>query len=124
MLSTSSNLLSVAFHLGANASAQAIGFALCFAIGLAGGVVALLYLRKARPLERALTDLVATVVIGALFVISIEFVLNGKFELYGAAAFVLGTLIFPLIAKKTIDKIARKKKNTADKTNERKIDAD
>lgn len=124
MPSLSSSLLSVSFHLGANASAQAISFALCFAIGLAGGVVALLYLRKARPLERALTDLVATVVIGALFVISIEFVLNGKFELYGAAAFVLGTLIFPLIAKKTIDKIARKKKNTADKTNERKKDAD
>lgn len=124
MQQATSNLLSLSFHLGANASAQAISFALCFAIGLAGGVAALLYLRKARPFERALTDFVATLIIGALFVISIEFVLNGKFELYGAAAFVLGTLLIPLIAKKTLDKIARKKKNTADNTPERKKDAE
>lgn len=55
-------------YLGANAKAQAICFALCFAIGLAGGVFALLFLRKANPLERALTDIFGSVLItGAFF---------------------------------------------------------
>ena len=53
-------------YLGANAKAQAICFALCFAAGLVAGVFALLYTKKAGFLERALLDLFATGVIGAM----------------------------------------------------------
>ena len=41
-------------YLGANAKAQAICFALCLAAGLVGGIFALLFLRKANPIERAI----------------------------------------------------------------------
>lgn len=93
-------LLAGALYLGANARVQAIRFALCLAVGLIGGIVALLYLRKARPVERALTDFFATVVIGALFIVCVEFFLDGKFELYGLAAFALGVVPIPLLAHK------------------------
>ena len=95
-------LLADTFYLGANAKVQAIRFALCLALGLASGIIALLYLRKARPVERALTDFFATVCIGGLFIVCIEFFLDGKFELYGLAAFVLGILPIPLIIRKII----------------------
>lgn len=93
-------LLSQTFYLGANARVQLVRFALCLALGLAAGVIALLYLRKARPAERALTDFFATVCIGALFAVCLEFFLDGKFELYGLAAFVAGALPIPLTTRK------------------------
>jgi len=86
----------LALSIGANAASQAVRFALCLLAGLASGTVALLYFRKARPIERALTDFFATVVIGGIFIICIEFFLNGKPELYGAAAFIGGTALVPL----------------------------
>ena len=94
------SLLSETFNLGANAGTQAVRFALCLAAGLLAGVVALLYLRRARPLERALTDLFATVCIGALFVLCVEFILNGKIELYGIVAYLLGTAAIPIAVRK------------------------
>ena len=94
------SLLADTFYLGANAKVQAVRFALCLALGLAAGIIALLYLRKARPVERALTDFFATVCIGGLFIVCLEFFLDGKFELYGLAAFVLGIVPIPLIARK------------------------
>lgn len=95
-------LLADTFYLGANAKVQAIRFALCLALGLASGIIALLYLRKARPVERALTDFFATVCIGGLFIVCLEFFLDGKFELYGLTAFVLGILPIPIITRKII----------------------
>ena len=97
-------LLAQTFYLGANASVQAVRFALCLALGLVSGIIALLYLRKARPVERALTDFFATVCIGALFAVCVEFFLDGKFELYGLAAYVLGLLPIPLIVRKLLAK--------------------
>lgn len=94
------SLLSETLHLGANAEVQAVRFALCLVAGLAAGVVALLYLRKTRPVERALTDLFATVCIGALFLLCVEFVLDGKFELYGIVAYLLGTAALPAAVRK------------------------
>ena len=96
------SLLADTFYLGANAKVQAIRFALCLALGLASGIIALLYLRKARPVERALTDFFATVCIGGLFIVCMEFFLDGKFELYGLAAFVLGIVPIPLITRKLL----------------------
>lgn len=101
-------LLSETFYLGANAKAQAIRFALCLALGLAAGIVALLYLRKARPVERALTDFFATVCIGALFVVCVEFFMDGKFELYGFLAYALGVVPIPLITRKILVRKQRK----------------
>ena len=96
------SLIADTFYLGANAKVQAIRFALCLALGLASGIIALLYLRKARPVERALTDFFATVCIGGLFIVCMEFFLDGKFELYGLAAFVLGIVPIPLITRKLL----------------------
>lgn len=101
-------LQSATLSLGANALEQATAFALCLAIGLCGGIVALLYLRKARPLERALTDLFATVCIGGLFLICIEFVLNGKFELYGAGAYFAGVSVLPFAVSRISARLGKK----------------
>lgn len=96
------SLLADVFYLGANAKVQAVRFALCLALGLAAGIIALLYLRKARPVERALTDFFATVCIGGLFIVCLDFFLDGKFELYGLTAFALGIIPIPLIARKLL----------------------
>lgn len=111
-------LLAETFYLGANALDQLTRFALCLALGLAAGVVALLYLRRARPAERALTDFFATVCIGALFALCVEFFLDGKFELYGLVAFFLGILPIPLIARRLQNKKSDRsasRKNDSDK---------
>ncbi len=103
------SLLSQTLNLGANAGVQAIRFALCLAVGLGAGIIALLYLRKARPVERALTDFFATVCIGGLFAVCVEFFLGGKFELYGGIAYLLGTAVIPLAARKILSLIAKKR---------------
>lgn len=110
------SLLSQTLSLGANAETQAIRFALCLAAGLASGVVALLYLRKARPVERALTDFFATVCIGGIFVVCVEFILDGKLELYGAAAFFIGVAVIPTLKRKIASVLAKKRerKNSED----------
>lgn len=87
-------------YLGANAKIQLVRFALCLAAGLVAGVIALLYLRKARPFERALTDLFATLCIGGIFIACIEFILDGKIELYGALAYLAGTVSLPIAFRK------------------------
>ncbi len=84
-------------YLGANAKSQAICFAFCFLAGLAAGLFALLYLRKARPLERALTDLFATLCIAGVFIACVEWIMQGKFQLYGAFAFAAGVCAPPFL---------------------------
>lgn len=105
-------LAALTLYLGANAKEQAVRFALCLAVGLAAGVIALLYLRKARPFERALTDFFATVCIGALFIVCLEFFLDGKPELYGICAYAISTLAVPFCARKLI---SLKKRRSEDK---------
>lgn len=95
-------------YLGANAKGQAICFALCFAAGLVAGFFALLYTKKASFFERALLDLFATGVIGAIFICCIEFFMQGLPSFYGVLAYVSGTAVLPLIVKK-IRKIKREK---------------
>lgn len=94
-------------YLGANAKAQAICFALCFAAGLVAGVFALLYTKKSGFFERALLDLFATCVIGAIFICCIEFFMQGLPSFYGVFAYVFGTVTLPLTIKQ-ISKIKRK----------------
>ena len=108
-------LLSQTFYLGANAKVQLVRFALCLALGLAAGVIALLYLRKARPFERVITDLFATLFIGGLFIICIEFFLDGKIELYGAIAYLAGTAGVPFLFRKISRLIHRTKNHRKDK---------
>lgn len=101
--------------LGADAKAQAIAFALCMLCGVAGGAFCLLYFRRGSFFERALTDFFATIMAGGGFVLCMEFVLNGKFELFGAVAYALGALVLPsifllarkLLAKQKLDKKRR-----------------
>ena len=66
---------------------------------------------RARPVERALTDFFATVCIGGLFIVCVEFFLDGKFELYGFVAYVLGVLPIPLITRKCTLHIRKKAEN-------------
>ena len=91
-----------------SAKAQAICFALCFAAGIVAGVFALLCTKKAGFFERALLDLFATGVIGAIFICCIEFFMQGLPSFYGVLAYVSGTATLPLIVKK-IRKIKREK---------------
>lgn len=95
-------------YLGANAKAQAICFALCFAIGLAGGVFALLFLRKANPLERALTDIFGSSLITGAFFCAFYFVMQGEPTLYGIAAFILGVALVPLCVRKNAQNLTEK----------------
>ncbi len=96
-------------ELGANVKSQAVCFALCFAIGLVCGIVALLYFRKSGRLERALTDFFATVVIGAIFILCVEYVMQGAIRFYGICAFFVGTAGVPFIYSKVKRRKARSK---------------
>ncbi len=96
-------------YLGANAKAQAICFALCFSIGLASGVFALLFLRKANPVERALTDFFACALIGGAFAVAAEIVMKGKISLYGTVAFLAGTAVIPLLFRRLRASIAKRR---------------
>lgn len=87
----------VQISLGANAKAQAICFALCFAIGLIAGVFALLYFKKSRFFERALTDFFATCAIGLGLFCCIEFFMQGYAALYGICAYFLGVCTLPFL---------------------------
>lgn len=86
--------------IGASALSQLVCFALCFAFGLAGGVLALLYLRKASFFERLLTDLFATLCIGGCFIACLKVAMGGSITLYGAVGFILGTISLPLCVHK------------------------
>lgn len=87
-------------YLGANAKNQAICFAFCLLLGLAAGLFAMLYLRKAKPLERALTDFFATVCIAAIFIVCVEWIMQGGIRFYGTCAFAIGTFLPPYALKK------------------------
>lgn len=104
-------------YLGANAKAQAICFALCLAAGLVGGIFALLFLRKANPIERALTDLFACALIGGAFYLTVEFIMQGDLSLYGTAAFLIGTTILPFSVFKLKKTLKKRKSNKEDKKN-------
>lgn len=95
-------------QLGANVKVQGVCFLLCLAAGLCAGVFALLYLRKAGALERALADLFATLCIGGVFLVCVEFILDGKPELYGLCAYILGVCVLPLMVKKIKARRAKK----------------
>ena len=82
--------------LGANAKQQAICFAVCLAAGIAAGTFGLLYLRRGTRAEKILLDLFATLCIAGGFILCTEFVLGGKPELYGLAAYALGAAALPL----------------------------
>ena len=102
-------------YLGANAKAQAICFALCLAAGLVGGIFALLFLRKANPIERALTDLFACALIGGAFYLTVEFIMQGDLSLYGTAAFLIGTAALPFSVFKLKNTLKKRKRDKEDK---------
>jgi len=96
-------------YLGANAQNQAICFAFCLLAGLAGGLFALLYLRKAKPVERALTDFFATVCISGAFIACVEWIMQGKIQLYGVFAFGLGVFLPPFLLSKIKNRVRKKR---------------
>lgn len=71
-------------------SSQLLSFLIMLAFGLAGGICALLYKRKARTPERFLTDFAATTAIGALFFLGIETGCDGQLRAFAFLAFALG----------------------------------
>lgn len=98
--------------LGANAKEEAICFALCFVLGIGAGIIALLFLRKARPMERALTDFVACIGITGVFLCAVEYVMDGRVRAYGAIAFTLGTAILPFTLSRIRKRVRKTKKNS------------
>ena len=105
-----SNALS-AVTLGARAAQQAAAFGLCFALGLAAGIFALLYLRKSSPLERVLCDLFATLALAVGALLCTEFFLGGKPELYGIFAYLVGASVLSISARFIKRRIASKRAN-------------
>lgn len=97
----------MSFGIGANALSQLICFSLCFAFGIGGGVFSLLYLRKASFFERVLTDFFATVCIGGIFILALEFAMHRQILFYGVIGYCLGVACVLLLAKG----INRHKKN-------------
>ena len=95
--------------LGANAKTQAVKCAVCLAIGIAVGIVGLLYFRKSSVAERFLTDLFATLLIGGGYVAVLLLLFGGKFELYGIVSYAIGASTVPCIFK-TVKKLRSKKK--------------
>lgn len=99
--------------LGANAAQQAIIFLLCLCAGLAGGIIALLFLRKARPTERAFTYFFACIGIGGVFIVTVEYIMQGKILFYGTIAYAIGVFLPPAIVKKIkthLQKMTKKNK--------------
>ena len=101
--------------LGARAADQAAAFGLCFALGLAAGIFALLYLRRSSPLERALCDLFATLALAAGALLSTELFLGGKPELYGIFAYLAGASVLPMSVRFIKRRIAAKKVKASQK---------
>ena len=96
-----------AFEIAANVKNQAEKFGICLSIGLAFGVFALLYFRRSSWAETFVTDLFATLAVGAGFVICHQLVFVGKFELYALLAYSVGVAVIPIlfrVAKKLIAK--------------------
>lgn len=102
-VNTFANILSAqpSINLGANAKSQAICFSLCLLAGFISGIFALLYFRKSSVAERILTDAVATILIAGVFLLCVEFILDGKMEIYGALAYAFGVCVIPFVYKKT-----------------------
>ena len=98
-----------AVSLGARADRQAAAFGLCFALGLAAGIFALLYLRKSSAIERVLCDLFATLALAAGALLCTEFFLGGKPEPYGIVAYLAGASVLPLSARLVRRRIASKR---------------
>lgn len=101
--------------IGVSWSSQLVAFLICFAFGILGSFVCLLFFRKARPLERALTDLVSVLVLISLFLLSIELGCDGKIKIYSIIAFLLALPVIPkgykyLTEKLDLNKIKFKKK--------------
>ena len=98
------------FDIAANVKIQAEKFAICFAIGIAFGAIALLYFRRSSRSETFVTDLFATLAVGAGFIICYLFILASKFELYALVAYLLGAAVVPAIFKASKAIIAKRKR--------------
>ena len=98
-------------QLGANAKLQAVKFALSLVVGLAAGVVALLYFRKSGKAERLVTDLFATLCLGGGYILCLELFFGGKFELYGIFAYFVGACVVPFSFKTTKKMLANRREN-------------
>lgn len=85
--------------LGASWSGQALFALISFAFGFIGGIPALLYFRKSRRAEEFLTDLFATIVIGGIYLASVEIGGKGQFVWYSPLFFALGAVTFVRLKK-------------------------
>ena len=98
-----------AVSLGANAAEQGIDFAIGLALGLAAGIFALIYLRRSSGLERALTDLFATLAIAAIYILAAEFIYGGEIELHTLISYLIGVAMLPSVVRFARGKIKSKK---------------
>jgi hypothetical protein len=98
--------------IGAAWSLQLIAVLIAFGFGVAGGLPALLLKRKARFLERCLTDFAALAALTALYILSCEVGDVGQVHWYTLLFFIFGTLcsarVFALL-KRAFLKLKRRK---------------
>ena len=106
---------STSFHLAANSKIQALDFLCCLGVGVVFGIFSLLYFRRSGKAETFVTDLFATLGLGLGYIGCLEFVFDGKFELYGLSAYVLGCLLIPCVFKLVLKiKRTNREKQNAD----------
>lgn len=97
--------------LGASWSGQALYALISFAFGIVGGLPALLYFRKTSKAEEFLTDVFATVVIGGIYLLSVEIGGKGQFTWYSPLFYLLG--IFTLTRlKRFLFSILKRRRTT------------
>lgn len=106
--------------IGANALSQLVCFLLCLAFGCLGGVFGLLYLIKASFFERILTDFFATICIGGVFFLALEFAMYGQIRFYGVVGYLSGVALVLCLGKLALCYKNKKTKNKKEIEQKRK----
>ncbi|MEG2451017.1 MAG: hypothetical protein RSB09_04700 [Clostridia bacterium] len=95
--------------IGASVASELYATLVAFAFGALGGAPALLFTKKSRPIERALMDFTAIILLAFLFIVAMELGNNGVFQFFQLVAYLIAVPILPTLLKKIKQK--NKKKN-------------
>ena len=94
--------------VGANILTQLFSASVTFALGLCGGLFALLFKRKSNRIEQVLTDFFVIVCLTLLFLLSVEYGAFGQVHAYLIAVFGLGVYVGYLSLNALLKVISRK----------------
>ncbi len=93
---------------GANIFTQLFSASVTFALGLCGGIFALLFKRKSNRIEQVLTDFFAIACLTLLFLTSVEYGAFGQLHVYLTVVFGLGVYVGYLSLNALLKVISRK----------------